>query len=316
MANRKKSATKRSPKRTSEKISENSSKKSKGKSARTPNGHEGGRSLWTGSLSFGLLNIPVSLGSAKEEADLSFQLLDKRDYGHIGYRQYNKSTGKEVPRGKIVKGYEYESGKYVVVTDEDFRRANPRAVSTIDIEDFVEYKEMDPMLFDTPYYLRPAKNGEKGYRLLRDVMRDEGKVAIGRVVLFRKQRLVAVLVRGDYLVLEMLRFDREIFTADEMASLVSQLSGVKISPKELDMARALVNGMTSDWDPNKYEDTYQAELLALIQAKAKKGGVEALDSPNEEPEALPQGKVVNLMPLLKKSLELGRKDKKSAKLRA
>jgi DNA end-binding protein Ku len=166
-----------------------------------------GRSLWSGSISFGLLNIPVSLGSAKEEANLSFQLLDKRDYGHIGYRQYNKTTGKEVPKDKIVKGYELQDGKFVIVDDDDFKRANPRAVSSIDIEDFVEYKEMDPMLFDTPYYLRPAKNGEKGYMLLRDVMKKEGKVAIGKVVLFRKQRLVAIIVRGEYLVLEMLRFD-------------------------------------------------------------------------------------------------------------
>ncbi|RYZ69021.1 MAG: Ku protein, partial [Proteobacteria bacterium] len=172
------------------------------------------------------------------------------------------------------------------------------------------YKEMDPMLFDTPYYLRPAKNGEKGYLLLRDVMRDEGKVAIGKVVLFRKQRLVAIIVRGDYLVLEMLRFDREILTADEMAGLTDALSGVKIKPKELEMARALVNGMTGEWDPNKYEDTYQAQLLAVIQAKAKKGGVEALEVPDQGEEGeTPKGKVVDLMPLLKKSLEAGRKNK-------
>jgi DNA end-binding protein Ku len=272
-------------------------------------GRPQGRSLWTGSLSFGLLNIPVSLGSAKEEADLSFQLLDKRDYGHIGYRQYNKSTGKEVPRDKIVKGYEYEDGKFVIVTDEDFRRANPRAVSTIDIEDFVQYREMDPMLFDTPYYLRPEKNGEKGYLLLRDVMKQEGKVAIGKVVLFRKQRLVAVIVRGDYLVLEMLRFDREILTADEMAGLDDRFSGVKISPREIEMAASLVNGMTSKWDPNKYEDTYQKQLLETIKAKVKKGGVEALESTEEEESVpMPRGKVVDLMPLLKKSLA-GRKGK-------
>lgn len=297
MAKKKKSA----PKKAANKLTEKASKKAT---------EHGGRSLWSGSLSFGLLNIPVSLGSAKEESDLSFQLLDERDYGHIGYRQYNKSTGKEVPRNKIVKGYEYEDGKFVIVAEEDFKRANPRAVSTIDIEDFVEYKEMDPMLFDTPYYLRPEKNGEKGYQLLRDVMQSEEKVAIGKVVLFRKQRLVAILVRGEYLVLEILRFDREILTADEMPGLEDRFSGVKINSKEIEMAKSLVNGMTADWDPGKYVDTYQALLLEVILAKAKKGGIEALEIPEDsDTEPTPRGKVVDLMPLLIKSIEAGKKSK-------
>lgn len=266
------------------------------------------RPLWNGSLSFGLLNIPVSLTSAQQEANLSFQLLDRRDHAHIGYRQYNKNTGKEVPRNQIVKGYEYQDGKFVVVTDEDFKRANPRATSTIDIEDFVLYDEIDPMLFDTPYYLQPGKNGEKGYCLLRDVMKAEQKVAVGRVVLFRKNRLVAILVRGDYLVLEVLRFNRQILTSDEIQGLEELVAGVKISSKEIEMARALVAGMTVKWDPRKYEDSYQEQLLKVIEAKAKKGGIQALEPPEDEKEDVtPKGKVVDLMPLLKKSLESGRK---------
>ena len=269
----------------------------------------GGRSLWSGSLSFGLLNIPVTLGSAKEEADLHFQMLDSRDFGHIGYRQYNKSTGKEVPKDKITKGYEYENGKFVLVTDEDFKRANPRAVSSIDLEDFVELKDLDPMLFESPYYLRPGKNGEKGYRLLRDVMLRTNKVAVGKVVLFRKQRLVAVIPRGDFLILEVLRFDREILTVDEVEGLDARLSKVKISPREIEMAEALVAGMTSKWNARKYEDTYHEDLLRMIKLKAKKGTITAQDIPEvrEAPES--GGKIVDLMPLLRRSLEAGKKQR-------
>lgn len=277
-------------------------------------GEEGhSRSLWSGSLSFGLLNIPVSLVSAKEEDAVSFSLLDKRNFGHIGYKQYNKATGKAVPANQIAKGYEFKKGEFVIVTDEDFRRANPRAVSTIDIEDFVELDDLDPMLFDRPYYLSPAKNGEKGYRLLREVMEKSRKVAIGKVVLFRKQRLVAVIPRGDYLVLEVLRFAREVLTVDEMGGLDRRLKGVKVSAREVEMAEALVKGMTAKWDPNKYEDTYHQDLMKLIRAKVKKGGVSAAEEMEPDPakDAEPNtgADVLDLMPLLKKSLEAGKRSR-------
>ena len=273
----------------------------------THTGGLSGRSLWSGSLSFGLLNIPVAVHSAKEEADIGFQMLDKRNFGHIGYRQYNKTTGKEVTRDQIVKGYEYEKGKFVLVTDEDFKKANPRAVSTVDIEDFVHLEEVDPMLFENPYYLTPAQNGEKGYRLLRDVMQKTKKVAIGRVVLFRKHRLVAIIPRGDYLVLEVLRFGREVLTSDEMEGLGSKLDHVKVSSREIEMAEHLVEGMTAKFNANKYHDTYQEQLLAFIQAKAKKGTVEATEPEEKEGEETPKSNIVDLMPLLKKSIEAGRK---------
>ncbi len=291
--------------------SSRSARKTTRRAATKAKGEHLGRSLWTGSLSFGLLNIPVSLASAQEEAPVGFDMIDKRNYGRIGYRQYNKTTGKEVTRNQIVKGYEYKPGEYVLLTDEDFKRANPRAVSTIDIEDFVVLSEMDPMLFEKPYYLNPSKGGEKGYRLLRDVMKRTGKVAIGRAVLFRKQRLVAIIPRGEYLVLEQLRFAREILTSDEMASLDRRLKDVKIAPREIEMAESLVNGMTAKWNPDKYEDTYHQDLIKLLEAKAKKGTIEPAEEAEEivsVDEETPKGKVVDLMPLLKKSLE-GRKGK-------
>lgn len=270
------------------------------------------RALWSGSLSFGLLNIPIALVGAKEADPISFSLLDKRDFGHIGYRRYNKNTGKEVPGHQIAKGYEYRDGKYVIVTDEDFRRANPRAVSTIDLEDFVDFSDLDPMLFSHAYYLVPGKNGEKGYRLLREVMEQTEKVAIGKVVLFRKHRLVAIMPRGDYLVLEVMRFAREVLTIDEMSDLAPQLKGVKISPREVEMAEALVQSMSAKWNPNKYRDTYSEDLLKLIAAKAKKGAaIEAIE-PREVEHEISHGKVVDLMPLLKKSLRAGKRLKHGA----
>jgi len=165
----------------------------------------------------------------------------------------------------------------------------------------VSANEIDPMLFSHAYYLVPAKNGEKGYLLLREVMQETEKVAIGKVVLFRKQRLVTIMPRGDYLVLEVMRFAREVLTLDEMASLTPRLKGVKVSPREIDMAEALVQGMSVKWKPEKYHDTYSEDLLKLIAAKARKGGViEEVEPPAAE-EEVPRGKVVDLMPILKKS---------------
>lgn len=272
------------------------------------------RPLWTGSLSFGLLNIPVALLSAQEEAPVSFALLDRRDFGHIGYRYYNKTTGKEVPRTEISKGFEVKDDKYVILTDEDFKRANPKAVSSLEIEDFVSLEELDPMLFDRPYYLVPGKNGEKGYRLLRDVMQESKKVAIGKVVLFRKQRLAAVMPSGEYLVLELLRFAREILTVDEMKSLGPRLDSIKISPKEIEIAETLVKEMTAKWKPERYQDTYHDDLAKMIAAKAKKGALVTAEEPLKKEEAVTAtGNVVDLMPLLKRSLATGRRKRHAAK---
>jgi DNA end-binding protein Ku len=299
-------AKKAKKKSTSAKSSKSKSATKSKRGAKTDS--ENPRNMWSGSLSFGLLNIPVSLRSAIEEKNVSFDLLDKKNFGHIGYKQYNKSTGREVTHSQIVKGYEYKKGKYVLVTDADFKKANPRAVSTVDIEDFIDLEEMNPMFFEKPYYLVPAKNGEKGYRLLRDVMGSTRKIAIGRVVLFRKQRLVAILPQGDYLVLMMLRFARELLTENEMPSLAGRLKDVRISSRELEMAESLVEGMTSKWDPEKYKDTYQDQLIKLIENKAKKGTIEAEEEEAETEEVeTSAAEAPDLMALLKKSLEKGGK---------
>jgi DNA end-binding protein Ku len=273
------------------------------------------RSMWSGAISFGLLNIPVSLTSAKEtDASIDFNLLDKRDNGRIGYKQYNKTTGKEVNKKDIVKGYEYEPDHFVIMTDKDFERANPKATHTIDIEDFVNLEELDPLMFEKPYYLMPSKFGEKGYVLLRNVMDKTKKVAIGQIVLHKKQRLVAIMSRGDYLICEVLRYAREVIQTKGMEKLDKKIKEIALSKKELDMATHLVDGMTAKWDPEKYEDTYHDDLLKRIKLKVKHGGVIA-----EEPEAEkePQNKgVIDLMPLLKRSLDAAGPHKKTTKKKA
>jgi DNA end-binding protein Ku len=240
--------------------------------------------------------------SAKEDKRISFHMLDKKDYGRIGYKTINKATGREVGRDRIVKGYEYESGQFVVMTDKDFERANPKKTRTIDIEDFVCLEEVDPVLFEQPYYLVPGKGGEKGYMLLKQVMEETGKVAIGTFVMREKQKLVAILVRGDFLMIETLRYAHEVITVKEAKAVHNKIDKVKVSKKELDMAESLVRGMTTKWNPEKYKDTYYDDVMRLIKAKVKGGkAVEAFET--EEADTEPKAKVLDLMPLLKQSLE-------------
>ncbi len=234
-----------------------------------------GRGLWSGSVSFGLLNIPVVIFSSKEEERLSFKMLDKRDTAPVGYKQINKATGREIDKKNIVKGYEYEKNKYVIIEKEDFEKANPRATQTIDIEDFVDFADLDLLMFEKPYFLAPGKNGDKGYMLLYHVLKDTEKVAVCKFVFHNKQHLAAIFPRGDYLILESMRFAHEVQDAESADFFdVDQLKKVKISPKELKMAKDLVAGMTSKWKPEQYKDTYQDDLLKLINQKIKTGKVE------------------------------------------
>jgi DNA end-binding protein Ku len=260
------------------------------------------RGIWSGSLSFGLVNIPVSVMSAKQEEHLHFHLLDKRDNAPIGYKQVNKATGREVSRQNIVKGYEYEPDQFVIVTPKDFEHANPKATRTIDIEDFIDLESLDPLLFEQPYYLVPGKNGEKGYLLLRKALAKTEKVAIARFVMRSKQHLVAVMARGEYLILETLRYAHEIREAKEAHYLEDvDLSKVRISDKEMKTAQALINGMSEDWKPEKYKDTYQDDLLKAIHRKIKTGDTETAADIDEKTEATDTN-VVDLMPLLEQSL--------------
>ncbi len=262
------------------------------------------RAIWSGAISFGLVNIPVQVMSAQEEKSLSFRMLDSQDFSPIGYKKISKSTGKEVPSKRLVKGYEYESGQFVIVTDADFKKANPKATQTIDIEDFVDIEDVDLLMFEKPYYLVPTKAGRKGYVLLRKVLEETKKAAVARFVMRQKEHLVAIIPRGPYLILETLRFAHEVREVEEAHFLdEAEIEKIRISPKELQMAEELVNGMTSEWKPEKYKDTYKDDLLKFIKLKIKKGDVEAGAEIDEADDYTPSEKnVVDLMPLLQKSL--------------
>lgn len=259
-------------------------------------------SFWKGSISFGLLNIPVSLQSAEQGEELHFSLLDKKSMARIKYKKVSAETGQEVPYHQIVKGYEFEKNQFVVVTDEDFKAANPKATQTIDIEDFVDIKDIDPLLFEKPYYIVPQKQGEKGYFLLRDAMEKNGRVAIAKVVLRTKQHLAAILAKGDYLMLELLRFAHEVREADEVDFLKGAKARVKYSDRELKMADALMRDMTVAWKPERYKDTYYQDLMNRIQKKVKAGEGETVET-GAAPAPRLSGGVIDLLPLLKKSLE-------------
>lgn len=273
------------------------------------------RNIWSGALSFGLINIPVALMSPIEEERIRFNLLDKSDHAPVGYKQYNKATGKEISRKNIVKGYEYEPNQFVIVTDEDFKKANPKATQTIDIEEFVDLEDLDVLLFERPYYLVPGKNGEKGYLLLRKVLEVSQKVAVATFVLRQKQHLVAIMARGDYLILEILRFPREVLGVDEADFLSDyDFRKVKISERELKMAQNLVEDMTASWEPDKFKDTYQEDLMKRIKQKIKRGDVETSPEIDEDLQ-VSNTNVVDLMPLLEKSLtgKTKAKSKRSSK---
>jgi DNA end-binding protein Ku len=275
------------------------------------------QAIWKGSLRFGLVNIPVAVYPAEERDELSFTLLDRRDFSPVGYQRINKSTGEEVAWDDIVKGYEYEDEEYVVLGDEDFKRANPEATQTVDIVGFVDVADIDPMYFDRPYYLAPTKGGEKGYAILREALAESGKAGIAKVVLRTREHLAAVIPGGRALVLELLRFDHELRAADGLDLPGQDLEKLKVSKREIEMAEKLIEGMVEQWDPSQYKDEYREDLMARIEEKIKKGETEEIPEPEEEAAEAGEPQVIDIMDLLKRSLEkTGGKRKSPAKARA
>lgn len=257
------------------------------------------RSIWKGSLSFGLVSIPVALYPAEKPEELSFHQLDRRDLGPVGYKRINKKTEKEVPWDQIVRGYEYQRGSYVVLTDQDLKRANVESTQTIDIAGFVPADQISPLYYERPYYLEPAKGGGKAYALLRDTLKRSGMAGIASVVIRTRQHLAAVLERNGVLFLETLRWSHEIRDTKDLE--VPDEKHSQASKKEAEMALQLVKGMEEKWDPRKYKDTYADDLMALIRRKVSTGKTTEIDE--SEPAKAKKGVVVDLMPLLKKSLE-------------
>jgi DNA end-binding protein Ku len=255
------------------------------------------RAIWKGSISFGLVNIPIGLYPASRREELSFRQLRKSDLSPINYKRVAEVDQKEVPWEDIVKGFEYEKGQFVVVTDEDFKRANVEATQTVDISDFVNLDDIDPMFFDKPYYLEPQKGGKKAYALLRDTLKETGKVGIAKVVIKTKQHLAAVKPKGNALVLELMHFAEELLESNE---LDLPKGDEAVGKKELDMAKALVESMTSKWEPDKYKDQYTEQLKKVIEEKVEAGGKE-LPAPKGKAKA--PTNVVDLVAILKKSIE-------------
>jgi DNA end-binding protein Ku len=263
----------------------------------------GARGLWNGAISFSLIHIPVSLHTAARAHELDLNLLDKRDFAPVGYQRYNKATGKVVEWNDVVKGYEYEKGEYVVLTDEDFRRANVEASRTIDIQTFVDRDAIAPYYFDTPYFLVPDKNGERVYSLLREALEQSKKLAVATFVLRSRQHVAALMPVDKIIVLNTLRYEQEIQPhPDVVAAAAKKADGA--SGRELTMALKLVDEMSEKWKPDVFTDTYRDDLLKRIQQKVKAGQTHTLTEPEEEATERPTGggKVVDLMSLLEKSL--------------
>src|SRR5918993_2540864 len=244
------------------------------------------RVLWKGAISFGLVHVPVSLYPASRSEGVSFDMIDKRDFSPVGYRRYNKRTGEEISRENIVKGYEYEKGEYVVVTEEDFKQANVQATQTVDIVAFVDAASVAPYYYDTPYYLEPGKRGEKGYTLLREVLKRTGRIGIANVVIRSRQHLAAVIPVDRMLVMNTLRWANEIRSVAEL-ELPAEGKG-ELSDKELAMAQRLVDDMTEKWKPEQYKDTYQDDLMKRIEQRIKAGETHVVARETEE-AAEPKG---------------------------
>ncbi len=266
-----------------------------------------GRSIWRGAISFGLVHIPVDLHPAVRENRLDLTMLDRRDFAPVGFKRYNKVTDKEVGWDDIVKGYEYSDGEYVVLSDEDLRRANVEATQTIDILAFVDAAEVPLTYFDTPYYLTPGKGGDKVYALLRETMRKSGKIGIATVVIRTKQHLAALVCVGDAIVLNTLRFEDEMRSTEDMK--LPDAKTAKVNDKELQMALSLVEGMTEEWKPGQYHDTYREDILALVKKKVKAGQTKAITEPEAEKRPTSSSNVVDLVALLKESI--GNKPRKA-----
>lgn len=261
------------------------------------------RPIWRGHITFGLVTIPVVVHSAEKQFDLHFRLLDSRNHARVRYERINEDTGEEVSWQDIVKGFEYEEGKYVVLKDEDFEKVAVEVNNSVEIENFVDGKQIDYVYFDKPYYLIPDKKGEKGYVLLREVLRRTGKVGIAKVVIRTRQYLAALLPQSNVLVLELLRFHQEIRGTSKLDIPEGSVKSYKISEKELTLAQQLVESMSAKWEPHRYHDEYRDALMKWIEKKSKHTGSRTSLKPAMKDKKVGSGKVIDMMGLLKKSMQ-------------
>ncbi|WP_115572196.1 Ku protein [Xanthomonas campestris] len=261
------------------------------------------RPIWTGTLSFGLLNVPVSLMSGERKVDLHFRMLDSRDKKPIRFERVNADTGDEVPWKEIVKAFEYDKGSYVIVEEQDIRSAAPESHETVEVETFVDAADIDPRYFEKPYILVPGKKAEKGYVLLRETLRDTGKVGIAKVVIRTREYLAAVMPQGDALILLLLRYQQEVVDPEDFKLPSGAVSEYRITAKEQEMAKQLIESMSGKWQPEDYHDEFRGKLEQILRKRiqAKGGTTQVDDEPAAHEDATTN--VVDFMSLLQKSLQ-------------
>ena len=268
------------------------------------------RALWSGSISFGLLNIPVQLMSGERRTDLRFHLMDARNKARVRYERINAETGEEVPWKDIVKAYEYRKGDYVVLEKEDLKAAAPESSESVDIESFIPAESVPVEYFERPYYLVPTKKAEKGYVLLRETLKELDKVGLARVVIRTREYLALLMPRDAALMLLLIRYPQELIPVDEYAFPDRPLLAQHIGKRELDMARQLVETMSGKWQPSEYRDEFRARLSKVIAERMKHKGARVEKPAEEEHEEA--GKVVDLMAVLRRSLEARKGPKRAA----
>jgi len=261
------------------------------------------RPIWTGNLTFGLLNVPVSLMSGEHGTDLHFRMLDSRDKAPVRYERVNAETGEEVPWKEIVKAFEYKKGNYVVLEPDDIKSAATENRESVEVEAFVDAEHIGAEYFEKPYVLVPGKKAEKGYVLLRETLKRTGKIGIARVVIRTREYLSAIMPRKHALILVLMRFQQELVDAEEFSLPKEDIKHYRISERELSMAEQLIQSMTSDWNPEEYKDEFRDRLRQVIEKRMKsKGALATVEEPEGE-EAEAATNVVDFMALLKKSID-------------
>jgi DNA end-binding protein Ku len=271
----------------------------------------GSRTFWKGAITFGLVHIPVGLHTATTEQGVDFDWLDKRSMDPVGYKRVNKKTGKEIDKDNIVKGVEYEDGKYVVISADEIEAVYPRTTQTIEIQRFVDANAIPFVYLERPYYVAPINKGQKVYALLREVLRKTGKIGLAKVVIATKQHLAALVPSGNALVLNLLRWGDEVRSLEGLDLPAAGAKGAKIGAAEMKMAEQLVKDMSGEWKPEDFKDEFKHEVMKLVNKKVKAGDTETVIQPEEEAPSA-GADVIDLTELLARSLKGGKASKPAA----
>jgi DNA end-binding protein Ku len=260
------------------------------------------RSLWKGAISFGLVHVPIALFSATSETDMNFKMIDKRSMDPVGYKKINKKTGKEVTTADIVKGVEWEDGRFVLVSPEEIEKAYPKTTQTIEIEAFVPIDEIPFVYLEKPYYTAPVNKGQKVYALLREALATTHMVGVAKVVIANKQHLALLMPCGPALVLNLLRWGGEIRSWDALQLPPQGVKAAGIKDSELNMAKQLIKDMTASWSADDFRDSFHDAIMQLVESKAQSGQVEQVEKVESGGGDAAGGKVIDLTELLKRSL--------------